>query len=271
MKRDINGMIVVITGASAGIGRALAQELSGRGAKLVLAARRIEKLDELNQSLGGKHFVAGCDVSNREDCENLIAKSIEHFGRIDTLVANAGVGDYRRGWEIPPDALRAMFSTNVFGTTDLIHAIVPILLKQQDRDGKRGQIMIVSSAAARRGVPYLGAYCATKAAQLSISEALRVELRPHRVAVTSVHPIMTATEFGSVAEAASGVTLPRGMGKSQTVEYVAKKMARAIERPRPEVWPHQPTRLSLVMAALFPRLADKVLSKYRRDVENANK
>ena len=130
--------------------------------------------------------------------------------------------------------------------------------------------MIVSSAAGRRGVPYLGPYAATKAAQLSLAEALRVELRPDRIAVTSVHPIMTSTEFGQVAEASSGVSLPREMGPTQTVEHVARKMVAAIERPRPEVWPHQPTRVALAFAALFPRVADKIMATYFRRVQAEN-
>ena len=163
-----------------------------------------------------------------------------------------------------------MCATNVFGTTDCVHAAVPHLLKQPVRDGWRGQVMIVSSAAARRGLPYLGPYAATKAAQLSIAEAMRVELREQRIAVTSVHPVMTKTEFGQVAEAGAGVKLPRSQGVTQTVEHVARTMVRAIERPRPEVWPHQPTRFALALAAIMPRVADLAMGKFLADVKNAN-
>src|SRR5439155_10127382 len=132
--------------------------------------------------------------------------------------------------EFSSEEMRRLFATNVFGTTDVIRAAVPAMSKQDRRDGARGQIVIVSSAAGRRGVPYLGPYSATKAAQLSIAEALRVELRPDRIAVTSVHPIMTTTEFGKVAEASSGVKLPREMGPTQTVDHVARKMVAAIAK-----------------------------------------
>src|SRR6185436_7791698 len=106
--------------------------------------------------------------------------------------------------------------------------------------------------------------------QLSLAEALRVELRAQRIAVTSVHPIMTKTDFGTVAEQSSDVKLPRIAGPSQSVEHVVRKMIRAIERPRPEVWPHQPTRVALAIAAIFPRLADKVMANYLRRVEEEN-
>jgi short-subunit dehydrogenase len=264
-------MIVAISGASAGIGRHLAEQLAARGAKLALAARRIDRLEELNKSLGGNHLVVQTDVSNPQECESFITKTYERFSRLDTLVANAGYGIYRRTHETDGDDVRRMFATNVFGTSDLIHAAVPLIAKQQPRDAYRGQIMIVSSAAARRGVPFLGPYSATKAAQLSLAESLRVELRDQQIAVTSVHPIMTKTEFGATAEASSDVKLPRSRKPSQSVDYVVARMIRAIEKPRPEVWPHQPTRLALAAGMLFPRLADFVLRKYLRMVEEHNR
>jgi NAD(P)-dependent dehydrogenase (short-subunit alcohol dehydrogenase family) len=182
-------MVVIITGASAGIGRALAQKLAQQGAKLVLSARRVEKLDELNRELGGSHLTLRADVSNHDDCQNLVEQTLTRFGRIDTLVCNAGYGIARGVADSTHEDVARMFATNVYGTLDPIRAAVPIMRKQEPRDGYRGQIMIVSSAAARRGLPFFGIYSATKAAQLSIAEALRVELKPDQVAVTSVHPI----------------------------------------------------------------------------------
>jgi len=263
-------MVVAITGASAGIGKELARQLDTRGARLALCARRIDRLEELNQSLGNRHFLMRADVASPTDCGLFILRTLEHFGRLDTLVANAGYGQYRLAHEMSGEDVRRMFATNVFGTTDLIHVAVPHMLKQQPRDGIRGQVMIVSSAAARRGVPYLGPYAATKAAQLSIAEAMRVELRGSGVAVTSVHPVMTKTEFGDVAETAGDVKLPRMGGPRQTVEHVAAKMIRAIENPKREVWPHQLTRVQLAFAALFPAVADWVMARYYRDVRDAN-
>ena len=270
MKRELRDMVVVITGASAGIGRTLAEQLAARGAKLVLAARRVEKLEELNRALGGAHLTVRADVSKRDDCEALVRASIDRFGRIDTLVCNAGYGIYRFVSDTSPEDVRRMFATNVFGTTDCIHAAIPHVLEQPLRDGWRGQVMIVSSAAARRGIPYLGPYAATKAAQLSIAEALRVELRPQHIAVTSVHPVMTKTQFGEIAEAGGDVKLPRTRAVSQTADHVARTMVRAIERPRPEVWPHPPTRFAVALAAMMPRVADAAMAKYLADVKAAN-
>lgn len=265
-------MTIVITGASAGIGMALAQSLSEKGARLVLAARRIDRLEALNASLGGKHLCVQTDVAHREDCEMLIAKSSEHLGRIDTLVCNAGYGILRSVSETSAEEFQQIFQTNVFGTTDCIRPAVPIMLKQKLRDGYRGQIMIISSAAARRGLPYVGAYSATKATQLSLAEALRIELKPSRIAVTSVHPIGTQTEFFQVAENTSGrlIDAPGKGLHRHSVDRVVRGMVRAIEKPKREVWSSPLTRMLLAMNAMMPSLGDLAMSKARDDFERIN-
>jgi short-subunit dehydrogenase len=258
-------MVVVITGASAGIGRALAMALSMEGAKLVLSARRSELLDELNASLGGSHLCVKADVSREEDCQALIESTVNHFGRLDTLVCNAGYGLLKPVYETSTKEMQDIFQTNVFGTTDCIRAAVPILQKQEIHNGWRGQIMIVSSAAGRRGLPYFGAYSATKFAQLGLSEALRIELRPARIAVTSVHPIGTKTDFFTTAEAGGRIKMPPSKEFRQAASTVASKMMAAIRRPKPEVWPMGVSRLGLGFAALMPRLTDYFVAKFSRD------
>jgi uncharacterized protein len=262
-------MVVLITGASAGIGKELAMQLSQRDARLALSARRLDRLEDLNRSLGGGHLCIRVDVSQTDDCRMFIERAHAELGRIDTLVCNAGYGIYRRADITLPSEMRAIIATNILGTTDCIHFASPLMLKQPQRDGVRGQMMLVSSAAARRSPPYMGAYSATKAAQLSIAEALRVELRPHRIAVTSVHPIMTTTEFGQVAEQKGDIRLLR-TGRAQTVQHVVQRMVKAIERPSMELWPSRPSRYLLLLAALAPRLADGLLARFRDDVERAS-
>lgn len=267
--RSLKDMVVVITGASAGIGRAVAEECHRRGARLVLAARRMEKLEELNQSLGGQHLCVAADVAKTEDCRRLIDESVQHFGRVDTLICNAGYGIYRRLWNTPIENVRAIFATNVFGTTDCITFALPSMLKQERRDGWRGQIMIVSSVVGRRGIPFLSYYSATKAAQFTLAEALRVELRPYRIAVTSVHPIQTRTEFGAVATTSAEIQWPESP-MDQTVDHVARKMVDAIARPKPEVWPSRMARWLFNGGTFVPRLFDAALSNYRKKVERKN-
>src|SRR5256885_4047684 len=175
MHRLIDGMVVVITGASAGIGRALAEGLSARGARLVLAARRMDRLEELNRALGGRHLCLRTDVSRREDCEALVAAAIDRFGRIDTLACNAGYGIPRTVAETTPQEMQDIFQANVFGTVDCVRAAVPHMLRQDLVRRWRGQVMIVSSAVARRSLPYFGAYSATKAPELALAQAMPVE------------------------------------------------------------------------------------------------
>jgi short-subunit dehydrogenase len=258
-------MVVVISGASAGIGRALAVHLGRRRARLVLSARREERLNALNAELGGGHLVVPADVSRTEDCARLIARAVEHFGRVDTLVCNAGYGIARAVAETTPQEMRQILETNLFGTTDMIRAVTPIMRAQEPRDGWRGQIMIVSSAAGRRGLPYFGAYSATKAAQLSIAEALRVELQPEQVAVTSVHPIGTKTEFFGVAEQLGGmkITPPSAFEVRQTASRVAAAMVDAIRRPTAEVWPFWPARFVLGLGTMMPGVVDWIMARQR--------
>ena len=253
-------MVAIITGASAGIGRALAEELSRRGARLALAARRSDRLEELNRALGGRQLVVPTDVAVREQCEALVATTLEHFGRIDTLVCNAGYGFLRPVAETSPEDMQRIFQTNVFGTSDCVRPAVAAMRKQEPRDGWRGQVVIVTSAVARRALPYFGAYSATKAAQLSLAEAMRVELRGERIAVTSVHPVGTDTEFSDVSAAQSEGRRPETRGEiRQSAEAVARAIVKGIERPTTEVWPLRPARWALALATLAPSMADRVL------------
>ncbi|MBV8781193.1 MAG: SDR family NAD(P)-dependent oxidoreductase [Phycisphaerae bacterium] len=260
-------MRVVITGASAGIGKALAIELSRAGATLVLAARRLDRLQALNESLGGGHLCVRTDVSDESQCRALIDRAAAE-GRIDTLVCNAGYGMIRTIAETSSRDMRRIFATNVFGTTDCIKAAVPVMERQSLMDGYRGQVMIVSSAAARRGLPFFGAYSATKFAQLGIAEALRIELCPAQIAVTSVHPIGTDTDFFTTAEQNASIKLPPpGMLHTrQCTAMVARKMAEAIRRPRPELWPMGLSRWGLGLSALVPRLTDYFVLKFSRNL-----
>ena len=271
-RRNISGMVVVITGSSAGIGKALAETLAARGARLALAARRGDRLEALNARLGGTHLCVTTDVADRAQCEQLLRLAAVRFGRVDTLVCNAGFGILRPVAEATAEEVERQFRTNLYGTLDCVRAAVPVMASQPPREGEgfHGQVMIVSSIVARRGLPYFGIYSATKAAQLSVAEALRVELKPRGIAVTSVHPIGTDTEFTeayqregkSSARVAVGAREPR-----QSAADVARAMADAIERPVQEVWPYPLARWAVGVGTLFPGLVDRVMAKriVRRD------
>jgi short-subunit dehydrogenase len=272
MKRKLDGMTTLISGATSGIGEALARDLAARGARVAVNGRRIEKLELLKEELGDSVAIVPGDVSTSDTCERIVNDAFEQLGRLDVIVANAGYGATQLSWQQTPEAVRRMFATNVHGTHDLIYHAVPRMLKQEPRDGLRGHLLLVSSAAARRGVPFLGPYAATKAAQLSMAEALRVELRDEKIAVTSVHPAGTRTEFGDVAEREGSVSISKfgGRGGSQTAQQVAAAMRKAIEKPKPEVWPNRPYRYLLALNGLMPGGVDVGMRKLKRDVEKEN-
>jgi NAD(P)-dependent dehydrogenase (short-subunit alcohol dehydrogenase family) len=276
MRRDPKDMVTVITGASSGIGRALAVNLAGRGCRLVLGARRLDRLQALTREIGRDHCTLRIDVSRPEDCRQIISAAVEKFGRVDTVVCNAGFGFARPLDCMSEDDIRRIFDTNLFGTIECCRSAISVMKRQQPRDGFGGQLMIVSSACARRGLPYFSLYAATKAAQLSLAEGLRIELKPFQIAVTSVHPMLCETDFFSTANKLSGMDpAALAQGGKQSPECVANRMARAIERPVRELWPKPLSRLSLYIASMMPAVVDKVMCRIRdqmlRDHENRHK
>lgn len=259
-------MVCVITGASSGIGAALARQLARSGARLALAARREDLLQQLRAELGDGHLIVPTDVADPGQCTALIERTLQQFGRLDTLIANAGYGIDKKTVETTPQEVARMFAVNVFGTLDCIRPAVAQMLRQELRDGWLGQIMITSSVLARRGVPYAGPYSATKAAQLSLAETMRVELAPERIAVTSVHPSSTESEFGQVARRHGNVNIRRHTSpvRKQTAEYVARRMAQAIERPAREVWPRRSMRWLMGLNGWLPGLGDFLVERATR-------
>jgi NAD(P)-dependent dehydrogenase (short-subunit alcohol dehydrogenase family) len=259
-------MTIAITGASSGIGRALAVDLAARGARLALAARRVEALEELNGELGGGHLVVGCDVADPAQCAAFVQTAHRHFGRLDTLVCNAGIGLFRRVADTTTAEWEHIWRVNVLGTTACLEAVVPLMRAQSERDGWRGQIMVTSSVLALRGVPDYGAYCATKAAQLMLAQAARVELAGDRIAVTSVHPASTQTDFNATAEVISGrrKLAPSVWERQQAAATVAAAMRAAIIRPRAEVWPKSGSRMLFHLLARWTGVSDAILGRHRR-------
>jgi NADP-dependent 3-hydroxy acid dehydrogenase YdfG len=187
--------VLIITGASSGIGAATARAAAAKGYRLVLAARREEPLERLASELGGAERVvtARCDVTEWEDNERLATAAVDAFGGFDAVFANAGFGATRGFLEETPEHWRSMVLTNVLGVAYTIRATLPHLL---ERD--RGHYLITSSVAGRRALPG-SLYSATKHAATAIGESLRAELRQmrenHSIRVTLIEPGMVDTPF----------------------------------------------------------------------------
>jgi NADP-dependent 3-hydroxy acid dehydrogenase YdfG len=189
--------VLLITGASSGIGAATARRAAGEGYRLVLAARRDERLRELTDGLGGdeRAIAVRCDVAEWDQVEALAAAALDAFGRVDAVFANAGFGAKRGFLEETPEHWRSMVLTNVLGVAYTIRATLPHLLERGS-----GHYVLTSSVAGRRALPG-SLYAATKWAVGAIGEGLRQELRGMHdntaIRVTLVEPGMTDTEFFS--------------------------------------------------------------------------
>ena len=189
----LQGKVAVITGASMGIGEAIAKLFLQEGAKLVLCARDLARTQAAAQRIGGTSentLSVICDVSKRDQVDALMQAALKKFGRIDMLVNNAGFGLNDSVEKMKIADLRAMFDTNLFGTIECIQAAVPIMRQQGG-----GDIINVSSVSGHISTPYMGGYAATKHAMNAIGKAARLELLRHNINVVTVCPGYIATEF----------------------------------------------------------------------------
>ena len=189
--RDLTGSVVAITGATAGIGREAARQLVASGARVALGGRRQERLDELVAELGADNAVGVVmDVRVPADNARLVAAAVDKWGRLDSVVPNAGIGMYGGILDQTDEQLIEMMDTNYAGTVWTVRAALPEMLKAGG-----GDIVIVSSVAGFRGGGDEAVYAGTKHAQVGLAGSLDRELREHGVRVTLICPAGTATEF----------------------------------------------------------------------------
>ena len=188
--RDLTGSVTAITGASAGIGAATAKALLDEGGSVVVGARRHERLEALAGEFSGRVAAVEMDVRVAGDSQRLVQTAYEEFGRLDALVANAGIGAYGGIMDLSDEQLTEMMDTNVAGTVWPIRAAVPGFV-----DAGAGDIVIVASVAGLRGAGDEAVYAATKFAQVGLAGALDRELREQGIRVSTLCPGGTATEF----------------------------------------------------------------------------
>lgn len=221
---SIEDRVVVITGASAGIGQATAHELITAGARVVLGARRKERLDAIEAGHPERAVAVETDVRSPSDARRLVTTALDRFGRLDALVANAGIGMYGGIMDHTDEALETMLDTNVAGTVWPIRAVVPHMVETG-----AGDIVIVASVAGFRGGADEAVYAATKFAQVGLAGALDRELREKGIRVTTIGPAGTATEF------AIGTGRTEDMPELETYlrpEDIAFAIRTVLEQPR---------------------------------------
>jgi len=215
---SLEGKVALVTGASRGIGAAVAHSLAAEGVRLALASRS-------GDDLGLDGAVARpCDVRRPDDLDALAAETVERFGGIDILVANAGVGAYGPFLDLPADQLEEMIDVNVKGTLYAVRATLPHLLESDAAD-----VVTLASEAGRRGLPREAVYCASKFAQVGFTRALDHELREQGVRCSNVCPGGVATDFAMGRGRTPDMPALAGM---MTPEDVAEVVLFVITRPR---------------------------------------
>ncbi len=264
---NFKNKVVVITGASSGIGEATAIEFAKRGAHTVLVARRKEKLLEVEKKLSsfsGSSFVCQCDVSNKEQVTEMSKKILDKFGRIDILVNNAGFVIYGKVNELSTEEIVAQMETNYFGMIYCTKALLPQMLEQHS-----GHIVNVASVGASFGVPGIASYCATKYAMLGFSEGLRHELDGTGVGLTVVSPIMVRTplfdhpSFENFSKFSTGISL-----SSKTV---AKTIIKASNSSRLELVVPSVARAGIWFKQTFPFFINPIIgNRFRKQLTKRN-
>ena len=255
------GRVAAITGGSSGIGLACAQHLAREGVAVVLGARRVSLLEATARQIrdaGGRAAIVQMDVTREEDVQTLVAMAVREFGRLDVMICNAGFGYYGPIDETPSGVMQRMMDVNYMGTFYGARAALPIFRRQNS-----GHLMFISSIVGRRGIPFMGGYTATKAAQAGLAESLRAEFAGSPIHVTCVYPISTPTEFTEAMARDFGHQV-RGLGPKQSVDDVARAIVRCLRRPRPELYPKPISRGLTVLNALAPGFTDWFVRRYGR-------
>lgn len=271
MPKDLQGLPIAVAGASSGIGRATALACADAGMPVALGARRLDRVQAIAQEIrdaGGTAWATSLDVTQEESCNAFVDGARAEFGSLHAVYANAGYGTERAVLDMSLEEARAMFETNFFGTLSIVRAAIPGFVQQ-----KSGHILICSSCLGLRPVPHYSMYCATKAAQHHLGQALGVELHASGVDVSTVHPIGTRTEFFDKAHERSGGLKLTGSKDSfrQPSELVASRIVRCLKRPRPEVWTSVGARIIMPVSLCLPRLSARVLrGMMKRRQQNAH-
>jgi short-subunit dehydrogenase len=252
------GRVVVVTGASSGIGAATAVACGRAGMRVALAARRADRLARVAEEVragGGAARVVPTDVADETAVQALIEGTVEAWGRLDVLVNNAGAGILAPAEQTTPAEYERLVRVNYLGAVRAVLAALPHMRRQGS-----GHVVNVASVLGKRASPFRAAYVGSKFALVGFSEALRMELRGTGIAVTCVCPVGTSTEFHEVEPNRLGV--PGRGGPIQSAEHVARAIVRALRRPRAEVHPYPPARLLFLLNALAPGLVDRLMMRF---------
>lgn len=262
--------VVIITGASSGIGEALAAKFAKEGSIVVLAARNAEKLEalakQLSQTYQNQTLAVATDVSKAEDCEQLIQKTVDTFGTVDVLINNAGISMRALFEQTEVNVIEKLMAVNFYGTVYCSRFAIPHILNS------KGTIVGISSIAGYRGLPGRTGYSASKAAMNGFLEALRTEVFTRGVNILTVAPGFTASNIRNVALTASGNTqgeTPLDEGSLMSAEECANHVYNAVVNRKRSLILTTQGKLTVLLNKLFPGLMDKiVLNHFKKEANN---
>jgi short-subunit dehydrogenase len=259
LSRRLDGKIVVITGASSGIGEKIAYKTAALGASTVLMARSEDKLKETAKNITEQYQVPcyyyALDVSDEEKVQEVFACVLQEIGAIDVLINNAGFGVFKTFEDASMTEVKSMFEVNVFGLVACTKAVLPTMMKRNS-----GHIINIASLAGKIATPKSSAYAATKHAVLGLTNSLRMELAGTDIRVTAVNPGPIKTNFFDIADQ-SGTYVKSVERYMLDPEHVANKIVGAIGTKKREI--NLPGWMSIgpVVFSLFPRLFELVAGK----------
>ena len=262
-RRELAGMRVLVTGASQGIGRALAVAAAKRGCRVIATARSADLLNELSaevKATGGTIATVAGDITNPSDRQRMVEAAKEHFGGLDVLINNAGIGATGHFMETKPETLRQIFETNYFALCEMIRVFLPVL-----KQGNKPAIVNISSVVGRRALPARGLYSASKFAVAGFSEAIRAELAKDGIDVVVVNPGLTQTNFSkNLLENTARISMEHQRG--MTSEQVAEATLNAVAAGRHEVTLTFKGKLLVLVARFAPWVVDFIAKKKVREL-----
>lgn len=262
-RRELSGLRVLVTGASQGIGRALAVIAAQKGCKVLASARSADLLAELERDVkaqGGSIATVVSDITKPEDRQALIQAAEAKFGGLDVLINNAGIGATGHFMDSDPEILRTIFETNFFALCEVTRLFIPVL-----KNGKNPAIVNISSVVGRRALPARSLYSSSKFAVAGFSEALRAELSKDGIDVLVVNPGLTQTNFSkNMLEAKAKISMDHKRG--MTSEQVAEATLKAIAAGKPEVTLTFQGKLLVLVNRFAPWIIDIFARKKVREL-----
>ena len=262
-RRTLKGLRVLVTGASQGIGRALAVEAARRGCLVLAAARSAELLAELASEVttaGGTIATVVADVTSPEDRQAMVDAARQHYGGLDVLINNAGIGATGHFMDTKPETLRQIFEVNYFGLCETIRVFLPVLKK-----GTTPAIVNISSVLGRRAFPARALYSASKFAVAGFSEAIRAELDKDGIDVIVVNPGLTQTNFSkNLLE--NKARMPMDHLRGMTSEQVARATLDAVAAGKPEVTLSFGGKMLVLVTRFAPWIVDIFAKKKVREL-----